>query len=71
MTDRAGHDSLEAAILASARGGRMAFWPMHEPEGNAQGARRLFQRTPKPPVGSPGGEPAGPILMKGLAARSI
>lgn len=71
MTDRAGHDSLEAAILALDRGDRTASGAMHEPEGNAQGARRLFQRTPKPPVGSPGGEPAGPILMKGLAARSI
>lgn len=34
-------------------------------------ANHLFELTLEPPGGSPTGKPTGPILMKGLAARSI
>lgn len=34
-------------------------------------ANHLFELTLEPPGGSPTGKPTGPILMKGLAAKSI
>lgn len=93
MTDLAQDHSPEAAILALDRSDRTASGAMQEPDGNAEnaswdaswgaswGAFCLFDLTLEPPVGSPMGRKAGPILMKGhlmkghlmkgLLARSI
>jgi hypothetical protein len=88
MTDLAQDHSPEAAILALDRSDRTASGAMQEPDGNAEnaswdaswdaswGAFCLFDLTLEPPVGSPMGIKAEPILMKGhlmkgLLARSI
>jgi hypothetical protein len=88
MTDLAQDHSPETAILALDRSDRTASGAMQEPDGNAEnaswdaswgaswGAFCLFDLTLEPPVGSPMGIKAEPILMKGhlmkgLLARSI
>ena len=75
MTDLAHDDSLEAAILALHKGDRTASGAVHEPEGNAKGAfwgaSCLFDLALEPPVGSPLGRKAEPILIKGLLAGGV
>lgn len=77
MTDLAQDHSPEAAILALDRSDRTASGTMQEPDGNAEnaswdaswGAYCLFDLTLEPPVGSPMGIKAEPILMKGLLMK--
>lgn len=83
MTDLAQDDSPEAAILALDRSDRTASGAMQEPDGNAEnaswdaswdaswGAYCLFDLTLEPPVGSPMGIKAEPILMKGHLMKGL
>lgn len=79
MTDLAQDDSPEAAILALDRSDRTASGAMQEPDGNAEnaswgaswGAFCLFDLTLEPPVGSPMGINAEPILMKGHLIKGL
>lgn len=83
MTDLAQDHSPEAAILALDRSDRTASGAMQEPDGNAEnaswdaswgaswGAFCLFDLTLEPPVGSPMGIKAEPILMKGLLMKGL
>lgn len=83
MTDLAQDHSPEAAILALDRSDRTASGAMQEPDGNAEnaswdaswgaswGAFCLFDLTLEPPVVSPMGIKAEPILMKGLLMKGL
>ncbi|MCA3647070.1 MAG: hypothetical protein IOC54_10510 [Methylobacterium sp.] len=87
MTDLAQDHSSEAAILALDRSDRTASGTMQEPDGNAEnaswdaswdaswgaswGAFCLFDLTLEPPVVSPMGIKAEPILMKGLLMKGL
>lgn len=79
MTDLAQDHSPEAAILALDRSDRTASGAMQEPDGNAEnaswdaswGAFCLFDLTLEPPVGSPMGIKAEPILMKGHLMKGL